>query len=139
MRSFCSLLSLVSSNFQSITLLLIRLILAFGFYETAISKWQNIEPTAEWFASIGVPFPLLSVYLMAILRLWARTFLIKTASFTTKNFQNSKAGTEFCYAVFVKTKDGVSRKPYKQYESHKVRRKKQIYANLFSSLNFLCV
>ncbi|AII15508.1 DoxX family protein [Campylobacter iguaniorum] len=66
MRSFCSLLSLVSSNFQSITLLLIRLILAFGFYETAILKWQNIEPTAEWFASIGVPFPLLSVYLVAI-------------------------------------------------------------------------
>lgn len=66
MKSFCSLLSLVSLNFQSITLLLIRLILAFGFYETAIPKWQNIEPTAEWFASIGVPFPLLSVYLVAI-------------------------------------------------------------------------
>ncbi|CUU86848.1 DoxX family protein [Campylobacter hyointestinalis] len=66
MKNIYHLLSTFSLNFQSATLLLIRLVLAYGFYETAVPKWQNIEPTAQWFASIGIPFPVLSIYLVAI-------------------------------------------------------------------------
>ncbi|MDL2346154.1 HvfX family Cu-binding RiPP maturation protein [Campylobacter hyointestinalis] len=66
MKNIYHLLSTFSLNFQSATLLLIRLVLAYGFYETAVPKWQNIEPTAQWFASIGIPFPVFSIYLVAI-------------------------------------------------------------------------
>ena len=43
--------------------LLIRLVLAYGFYSTASIKWQNISKVAEWFGSIGIPLPTLNAYL----------------------------------------------------------------------------
>jgi putative oxidoreductase len=52
-------------NFQSVFLLLARLTIAYGFYEPAVNKWNNIENTAGWFESMGIPFPLLNTYLTA--------------------------------------------------------------------------
>lgn len=65
MKSIYTFFSNLGSNFQSLGLLGLRLVLAYGFYETAIPKWQNIEATAQWFASMGIPFALLSTYLVA--------------------------------------------------------------------------
>ena len=45
--------------------LLIRLVLAFGFYGPATMKWGNITGIAEWFAGMGIPFPGLNAYLAA--------------------------------------------------------------------------
>ena len=45
--------------------LVFRLILAYGFYEPAITKWKNIEGVAEWFGSMGIPFPTLNAYMAA--------------------------------------------------------------------------
>ncbi|MCA9772675.1 MAG: DoxX family protein [Myxococcales bacterium] len=45
--------------------LLFRLILAYGFWMPALTKWRNIDSTAKWFASMGYPFPELNVYLSA--------------------------------------------------------------------------
>ena len=42
-----------------------RLILAYGFYEPALNKWNNIDNVAKWFASMNYPFPKLNVYLAA--------------------------------------------------------------------------
>lgn len=51
---------------QDISLLLLRLILAYGFYEPAVSKWSDIDAVATWFGeSLGIPFPLLNAYLAA--------------------------------------------------------------------------
>jgi len=55
----------ILNNFQSIFLLFARLVIAYGFYEPAMNKWNNLENTAAWFASMGVPFPTLNVYLVA--------------------------------------------------------------------------
>ena len=55
----------VLDNFQSIFLLLARLTIAYGFFEPAINKWKSIEDTAAWFASMGIPFPTLNVYMVA--------------------------------------------------------------------------
>lgn len=55
----------VLENFQSLFLLLARLVIAYGFYEPAINKWNNIENTAAWFEGMGIPFPLLNVYITA--------------------------------------------------------------------------
>jgi putative oxidoreductase len=48
-----------------LTLLLIRIVLAYGFYSTAVMKWNNITGVAEWFGSLGIPMPTLNAYLAA--------------------------------------------------------------------------
>ena len=50
---------------NDVLLLAIRLILAYGFYNPAITKWQNINSVAEWFGSMGIPMPLLNAYMAA--------------------------------------------------------------------------
>lgn len=50
---------------EFLPLLLIRLVLAYGFYGTATMKWKNINSVAEWFGSIGIPAPHLNAYLAA--------------------------------------------------------------------------
>ncbi len=55
----------IMSNFQSIFLLIARLTIAYGFFEPALNKWNNIADTASWFESLGIPFPLLNVYMSA--------------------------------------------------------------------------
>ncbi|QKJ23935.1 DoxX family protein [Poseidonibacter lekithochrous] len=55
----------VLDNFQSLFLLLARLTIAYGFFEPAINKWKSIEDTAAWFASMGIPFSTLNVYMVA--------------------------------------------------------------------------
>lgn len=50
-------------NLQSIFLLIARLVLAYGFYEPALMKWNDINSVATWFASLGIPFPTLNAYL----------------------------------------------------------------------------
>ncbi|MDA3904850.1 MAG: DoxX family protein [Bacteroidales bacterium] len=45
--------------------LFFRLILAYGFYTPAMMKWGNISGIAEWFGSMGIPFPTLNAYLAA--------------------------------------------------------------------------
>jgi len=55
----------ILDNFQSIFLFFARLTIAYGFYEPAMNKWNNISDTAAWFASMGIPFPTLNVYMVA--------------------------------------------------------------------------
>ncbi|HFU75881.1 MAG TPA: DoxX family protein [Arcobacter sp.] len=48
---------------QSLALLLIRLILAYGFYEPAMNKISDIHSVASWFGTLGIPLPTLNAYL----------------------------------------------------------------------------
>jgi len=50
---------------QNLSLLFLRLVLAYGFYEPARMKWSNIGSVAEWFASMGFPLPTLQAYMAA--------------------------------------------------------------------------
>lgn len=50
---------------QDLALLFLRLILAYGFWEPAKTKWADINSVAEWFESIGVFAPKLNAYLAA--------------------------------------------------------------------------
>ena len=50
---------------KSPSLLLARLAVAYGFYEPAMMKWSDIHATAEWFASMNYPFPLINAYAAA--------------------------------------------------------------------------
>jgi putative oxidoreductase len=42
-----------------------RVVVAYGFYEPAMNKWADIGSVAQWFGSIGIPFPLLNAYMAA--------------------------------------------------------------------------
>lgn len=55
----------ILSNGQSLSLFLARLTLAYGFYEPAMQKWSDIKSVADWFGSMGIPFPTLNAYMAA--------------------------------------------------------------------------
>lgn len=57
--------SKIGDAFKPFSLLFARLIIAYGFYEPAMNKWSSIENVAEWFGSMGIPFPLLNAYMAA--------------------------------------------------------------------------
>ena len=68
MHFVTSLLSLFISTAQRLAdlpPLIFRLILAYGFYEPAMTKWKNIAGVAEWFGSMGIPFPTMNAYMAA--------------------------------------------------------------------------
>ena len=53
------------AKLKDVHLLVVRLILAYGFYGPAIMKWQNINSIAEWFGEMGIPLPTLNAYMAA--------------------------------------------------------------------------
>ena len=57
--------SRLSEYGKSLSLLLARLAVAYGFYEPAMMKWNGIDNVASWFGSMGIPFPTLNAYMAA--------------------------------------------------------------------------
>jgi len=49
----------------AVPLLLLRLVLAYGFYGPAKMKWKDINSVIDWFGSIGIPAPVFNAYLAA--------------------------------------------------------------------------
>jgi putative oxidoreductase len=56
LKDFYLELSVLLNYFQSFSLLFVRVALAYGFYEPALTKWRNFETTTQWFSSLGIPF-----------------------------------------------------------------------------------
>ena len=55
----------ILSKGQDLSLLLARLVLAYGFYNPAMNKWADIHAVAEWFGTLGIPMPTINAYLAA--------------------------------------------------------------------------
>lgn len=55
----------MSEYLSSFSLLVARVAVAYGFYEPAMQKWGNIDNVAQWFGSMGIPFPLINAYMAA--------------------------------------------------------------------------
>ena len=55
----------LTNNVKSFSLLVARLIIAYGFYEPAMNKWSDIASVATWFETIGSPLPTLHAYMAA--------------------------------------------------------------------------
>ncbi len=68
--------SRLSEYTHSLSLLLARVAVAYGFYEPAMMKWKDIHSVAEWFGSMGIPFPLLNAYMAATTETVGVVFLI---------------------------------------------------------------
>ncbi len=65
LSKLCQLVEPMLDKLQSVSLLLVRLVLAYGFYEPAKMKWSDIDSVAEWFGSMGLPLPTLQAYMAA--------------------------------------------------------------------------
>lgn len=55
-----------TEKLRGIPLLLFRLILAYGFYEPAMMKLQNLSGITEWFGSMNYPLPGVSAFLAMV-------------------------------------------------------------------------
>ncbi len=53
-------------KFRSLSPLIFRLLLVWGFYEPAMNKLQNPAAIMEWFSEMGLPFPWLQTWLAII-------------------------------------------------------------------------
>jgi putative oxidoreductase len=53
----------VLDKITDLPLLLIRLTLAYGFYEPAKLKLTGIDGIVSWFTEMGLPFPILNAYI----------------------------------------------------------------------------
>src|SRR6185312_14056579 len=53
------------NNLHDLPLLAIRLVLAYGFYNPAIMKLNNMSDIVSWFEGMEIPFPTVSAYLAA--------------------------------------------------------------------------
>lgn len=58
-------LTVIFQKAEDAPLLFLRLILAYTFIGPAVMKLSNIEGTAAYFSSIGIPLPLLNAYMAA--------------------------------------------------------------------------
>lgn len=61
-KGFYQLIIDVGSNLQSVFLLAIRLFWGGSFFMTGMGKLQDISAIAEYFSSLGIPFPIFSAY-----------------------------------------------------------------------------
>ncbi|MGZ8548857.1 MAG: HvfX family Cu-binding RiPP maturation protein, partial [Sulfuricurvum sp.] len=51
---------------KNLSLLFMRLILAYGFYGPMMGKWSDMGAVAKWFGEdLGLPFPMLNAYMAA--------------------------------------------------------------------------
>lgn len=68
--------TVLTKYFESLSLLLARVALAYGFYNPALIKWSNFEKTAEWFASLGIPFASFAAFITASVEIVAVVLLL---------------------------------------------------------------
>ena len=61
----CALLEPITQKMQDVSLLALRLILAYGFFEPAMNKWNDIASVASWFESMGLFAPTFQAYMAA--------------------------------------------------------------------------
>lgn len=65
MKKIYNKLRFVLNKLQDVALFAVRGILAYGFYEPAKTKWQDIHSVGEWFEGMGMPLPYVNAYLSA--------------------------------------------------------------------------
>ncbi|MGO4290940.1 HvfX family Cu-binding RiPP maturation protein [Chitinophaga sp. RAB17] len=65
MRTYAVLARRLSA-LKDIPLLLMRLVLAYGFYLPAKMKWSDIHGIGDWFGTLHIPLPYVSAYLVGI-------------------------------------------------------------------------
>ena len=65
MRELFAEMSVLFSHGQSLSLLLVRLVLAYGFLNPLMMKIDNIPETGLWFESLGILLPFFFAYIVS--------------------------------------------------------------------------
>lgn len=65
MKNFLSEIAVLLSYPKNLILLIIRLLLAYGFASPALLKINYLQETILWFESMSIPFPSLAAYLVS--------------------------------------------------------------------------
>ena len=76
MKNFFAEVSVLFSYPKNLTLLAVRLVIAYGFAMPALLKINNLDGTIEWFTSISIPFPALTAYLVSGIEVMGIVLLI---------------------------------------------------------------
>ncbi|MCK5907928.1 MAG: DoxX family protein [Flavobacteriales bacterium] len=63
MKTIYNKISDFTEVLKDVPLLLMRLVLAYGFYEPAMMKINSFESIVEWFEGMGLPFARLNAYM----------------------------------------------------------------------------
>ena len=58
--------SRLTEYIQNFSLLIARIAVAYGFYVPSEIKWADPDKIAVWFASMGIPFPLFTTYMVSV-------------------------------------------------------------------------
>ncbi len=66
---------LLTDRLKSLILIIVRFVLAFGFYQPAKNKWADIEGVGDWFYNLGIPAPYFQAYLIACIETLGIVFL----------------------------------------------------------------
>lgn len=65
LTKMCAMIMPLTEKLKSVALLGLRLLLAYTFFAPAMMKLGDIESTALWFGSMGIPLPTLNAYMAA--------------------------------------------------------------------------
>ncbi len=65
-KKTCRLVEKMGVKSQNLALLLLRLVLAYGFFGPAMMKWHDMQAIGDWFKTLGYPFPYLNAYMAGI-------------------------------------------------------------------------
>ena len=65
MKDFMGELSVLLSYPRNLVLLILRVLLAYGFFTPALLKVNYLKETITWFENISIPFPILTTYLVS--------------------------------------------------------------------------
>ena len=76
LKQLNAILSRIGHKSQNLALLLLRLILAYGFFGPAMMKWQNMTAIGDWFKSLGYPAPYFNAYMAGTTELLGVVLLI---------------------------------------------------------------
>ena len=65
MKDFMGELSVLLSYPRNLVLLILRVLLAYGFFTPALLKMNYFQETITWFESVSIPFPIMTTYLVS--------------------------------------------------------------------------
>ena len=65
MKDFMGELAVLLSYPRNLILLMLRLLLAYGFFTPALLKVNYLKETITWFENISIPFPIVTSYLVS--------------------------------------------------------------------------
>ncbi|MGB5506423.1 MAG: DoxX family membrane protein, partial [Sulfurovum sp.] len=65
MKDFMGEVAVLLSYPRNLILLILRLVIAYGFSMPALLKVNYLKETATWFENVSIPFPTLATYLVS--------------------------------------------------------------------------